>query len=79
MAQESPRIPDEIAKEVLDLASQYYAEYQDGYSQTELVKIGGEVEIPAELVQKAIADIQRKREQEKVQQLKKREQQNLFN
>lgn len=78
MSQESPRVPDEIAKEVLDLASQYYAEYQDSYSQTELVKIGGEVEIPAQLVQKAIADIQRQREQAKVQQLQKQQQQNLF-
>ncbi|MGB2926271.1 MAG: LemA family protein [Limnothrix sp.] len=78
MSQNNPRIPDEIAKEVLDLASRYYAEYQDSYSQTELVNIGGEVEIPPELIEKAIADIQRQREEAKIQQLQKQDQQKLL-
>jgi LemA protein len=77
---ESPnnRIPDEIAEEVLALASQYYADYQDSYSTDDLIDIGGQVQIPAELVQKAIADIEAQKRQERKEALEKRHQARLF-
>ncbi|MEA5576997.1 LemA family protein, partial [Anabaena sp. UHCC 0451] len=58
------RIPEEIAPEVLELASRYYANHSQGYSSAELVAAGQEVDIPVEFIQQAIQDV-KKREQEK--------------
>ncbi|WP_231510427.1 LemA family protein [Fischerella sp. PCC 9605] len=62
------RIPEEIAPEVLELASRYYADYTQSYSASELVAAGKEVDIPAEFIQKAIREVQAKREQKQQQQ-----------
>ncbi|WP_024544793.1 LemA family protein [Picosynechococcus sp. NKBG15041c] len=78
MSQDNIRIPDEIAQEVLDLASQYYSEYQDSYTDADLIQIGSEVEIPAELIEKAIADIQLKQKQKNLAQQQQQEKQALF-
>ncbi len=42
------RIPEDIAPEVLTLASQYYACSTQSYSVSELVQAGSEAQIPAE-------------------------------
>lgn len=52
------RIPENIAPEVLALASRYYANQQASYSISELVQAGSEVQIPAEYIQQAIHEIQ---------------------
>jgi LemA protein len=52
------RIPEEIAPEVFALASRYYADYRQGFSESELVKAGSEVDLPPEFIQKAIQEIQ---------------------
>jgi len=62
------RVPEEIAPEVFALASRYYADYCQGFSESELVKAGSEVDIPPEFIQKAIQEIQ-------TQQLQKLDQQ----
>lgn len=61
------RIPEDIAPEVLELASRYYAESIQGYSSSELVAAGREVNIPAELIEKAIQDVEAKRRQEQLE------------
>ncbi|WP_414530220.1 LemA family protein [Nodularia chucula] len=58
------RIPEEVAPEVLELASRYYTEQTQGYSSAELIAAGKEVDIPVEFIQQAIQDV-KKREQEK--------------
>lgn len=65
------RIPEEIAPEVLELASRYYAQQSQGYSADELITAAKEVNIPAELIQQAIQEVQAKHQQqvEKQQQL----------
>ncbi|MEA5580471.1 LemA family protein [Nodularia harveyana UHCC-0300] len=64
MNNQEGRIPEEIAPEVLELASRYYANHSQGYSSAELVAAGEEVDIPVEFIQQAIQDV-KKREQEK--------------
>lgn len=68
MSNSENRIPEEIAPEVFALASRYYADYRQDFSESELVQAGSEVDIPAEFIQKAIQDIQ-------AQQLQKLDQQ----
>ncbi|MFQ4142629.1 LemA family protein [Chlorogloeopsis sp. ULAP02] len=63
------RIPEEIAPEVLELASRYYANHTQSYSPSELVAAGKEVDIPAEFIEQAIRDVQaRHRQQQEKQQ-----------
>lgn len=64
------RIPEEIAPEVLELASRYYANHNQGYSASELVAAGKEVDIPAEFIQQAIRDVQT-RQQQKIEDKKR--------
>ncbi|AFY37007.1 LemA family protein [[Leptolyngbya] sp. PCC 7376] len=78
MSSDNLRIPDEIAQEVLDLASRYYEDYKDSYSAADLVEIGGQVSIPAELIQKAIAEIEQQKRQEQLAKKKKATQQQLY-
>ena len=60
------QIPEEIAAEVLDLASHLYAaESSGGYSLEELQEAGKEVSIPPELIQKALNQIRTKQQQAK--------------
>jgi LemA protein len=58
------RIPEDIAPEVLTLASRYYTCSTQSYSVSELVQAGSEVQIPAEFIEQAIREIQAQREQQ---------------
>ncbi len=62
------RIPEEIAPEVLELASRYYANHTQSYSASDLVAAGKEVDIPAEFIQQAIRDVELKRKQQQHEQ-----------
>lgn len=68
MNNQDQRIPEDIAPEVLELASRYYANETQGYSASELVAAGKEVDIPAEFIQQAILDVQGKHKQQLQQQ-----------
>jgi LemA protein len=69
----TPKIPDDLAPEVLELASRYYNESQNSYSLAELQEAGAEVQIPPELIAKALEDVQVKKKQEQQQQEKAQE------
>ncbi|TFI54968.1 LemA family protein [Mastigocladus laminosus UU774] len=62
------KIPEEIAPEVLELASRYRANHTQSYSVSELVAAGKEADIPAEFIQQAIQDVQAKHKQQQEQQ-----------
>lgn len=66
------RIPEDIAPEVLALASRYYAHSTQSYSVSELVQAGSEVQIPAEFIEQAIREIQAQRSQKLEQQKRSR-------
>jgi LemA protein len=68
MNNQNQRIPEDIAPEVLELASRYYADRSQSYSASELVTAGQEVDIPAEFIQQAILDVQTRHEQKQQQQ-----------
>lgn len=60
---QSPKIPDDIAQEVIELASNLYAEAQqnsEGYSLSELQEIGNEVAIPDQIMKEALTQIKEK-------------------
>ncbi|MUL35469.1 LemA family protein [Gloeocapsopsis dulcis] len=71
MNNQDKRIPEDIAPEVLELASRNYANHTQSYSASELVAAGKEVDIPAEFIQQAILDVQarHKKQQQQQQQL----------
>lgn len=71
------RIPEEIAPEVLELASRYYANYTQSYSASELVEAGEEVRIPAEFIQQAIQDVQAKQQQQQERQKRRQQQRQM--
>lgn len=62
------RIPEEIAPEVLELASRYYANHTQSYSASDLVAAGKEVDIPAEFIQQAIRDVELRHKQQQDEQ-----------
>ncbi|MCG6135920.1 MAG: LemA family protein [Nostoc sp. LLA-1] len=62
------RIPEEIAPEVLELASRYYADHTQSYSTSDLIAAGQEVDIPVEFIQQAIQDVQAKHQQQQAAQ-----------
>ncbi|MGM3308683.1 LemA family protein [Anabaena sp. WFMT] len=68
MNNQGKRVPEDIAPEVLELASRYYTHQNQGYSASELVAAGKEVDIPAEFIQQAILDVQAKHKQQLQQQ-----------
>ena len=68
MSNQEIRIPENIASEVLELASRYYAEQNQSYSKSELVEAGKEVQIPTELIEQAIRDVQIQHQQKIEQQ-----------
>lgn len=72
------RIPEEIAPEVFELASQYYADYRQGFSESELVKAGSEIDIPPEFIQQAIQEVQAKQQQRLEQQKRVKRQRQQF-
>ncbi|BBC26273.1 LemA family protein [Pseudanabaena sp. ABRG5-3] len=58
MSKSEVRVPEKIAPEVFALASRYYADYRQGYSESDLIKAGSEADIPPEFIHKAIQEIQ---------------------
>ncbi|MDJ0591744.1 MAG: LemA family protein [Pleurocapsa sp. MO_226.B13] len=52
------RLSEDIASEVFTLDSQYYAEKERSYSLSDLIEAGAEVQIPPELILRAIKEIQ---------------------
>lgn len=72
------RIPEDIATEVLTLASRYYASSTQSYSVSELVQAGSEVQIPAEFIQQAIQEVQAQRQQKVEQQKQARRQRRML-
>ncbi|TVR04249.1 MAG: LemA family protein, partial [Phormidium sp. GEM2.Bin31] len=68
MDRKNPKIPDELAPEILEIASRYYSESQNSYSLAELQDAGAEVQIPPEFIEKALQDVQAKKQQEQQQQ-----------
>jgi BTB/POZ domain-containing protein KCTD9 len=73
---DSPRIPEEKVPQVFELAARLYAEKKRGYSATELIQAGQEVNIPPEFIQQAIDQIQsqelQNQQTEKLQKRRKR-------
>ncbi len=62
------KIPDDLAPEILEIASRYYSESQNSYSLAELQDAGAEVQIPPEFIEKALKDVQVKKQQQRQQQ-----------
>ncbi|WP_206602857.1 LemA family protein [Leptolyngbya ohadii] len=61
------------------MASRYYADYRQGFSEAELVKAGAEAEIPPEFIQQAIQEVQDKQQQQLERQKRvKRQRQQLL-
>ncbi|OYD89757.1 hypothetical protein CDG76_33655 [Nostoc sp. 'Peltigera membranacea cyanobiont' 210A] len=54
------RIPKEIAPDVFALAAQLYAQENQDYCLEEIMQAGAEVQIPPEVIQQAIQQIQAK-------------------
>lgn len=63
MSNQEIRIPSELAPEVLELASRYYAEQENSYAHSELVEAATEAGIPTQLIEQAIKDIQEQQRQ----------------
>lgn len=83
MAQASSQQPaehmmDEKAEAVLALAARYYAEQQDSYSEKELIEAGSEVNIPPELIQKAIREIEAEQRKTALEQQVRKEHRRLL-
>ncbi len=62
------RIPEDLMPEVMALASRLYAEQNQGYSMSELMAAGSEVQIPPHLIQQALQQLQAERETQRIQQ-----------
>ncbi|MGI0480140.1 LemA family protein [Geminocystis sp. CENA526] len=69
------QIPDSIANEVLEKASELYAQTNtEGYSLTELQEIGEKVEIPPEIMSEALNQVREKHRQLQIIKEKKEQQ-----
>ena len=68
MSNREIRIPSDIAPEVLELASRYYAEQEKSYSDSELVEAATEAGIPAQFIEQAIQDVRAQHQQKLAQQ-----------
>ncbi len=68
MSNQEIRIPSDIAPEVLELASRYYAEQEKSYSDSELVEAATEAGIPAQFIKQAIKDVRAQHQQKLEQQ-----------
>lgn len=62
------RIPEDIAPEVLELASRYYAEQERSYADSELVEAATEAGIPPRFIEQAIKDVRAQHQQKLEQQ-----------
>ncbi|WP_319422734.1 LemA family protein [Pleurocapsa sp. FMAR1] len=72
------RIPEDIASEVLTLASRYYAEQNQGYTLSELTQASAEVQIPPELIELAVLKVQAQRQQKLEQQERIKQKRQIF-
>jgi LemA protein len=72
------RIREDIAPEVFELASRYYAEETGSYSNSELIEAGGEAGIPSKYIEQAIRDLQTQRQQAIEQQKQAQKQRQLL-
>lgn len=70
MSNQEIRIPEDIAPEVLELASRYYAQQEKSYSDSELVEAATEAGIPPQFIERAIKDV-RSQQQQKLEQQRK--------
>ncbi|HEY9835543.1 MAG TPA: LemA family protein [Vampirovibrionales bacterium] len=61
MNDSNSQIPEDMAEEVLELASRYYSGSQNSYSQQQLQEAGADVQIPPEFINKAIQEVREKR------------------
>lgn len=61
MKDSNSQIPEDMAQEVLELASRYYSGSQNSYSLEQLQQAGSDVQIPPEFVEKAIQEVREKR------------------
>ncbi|MCT7967859.1 LemA family protein [Laspinema sp. D1] len=61
MKDSNSQIPEDMAQEVLELASRYYSGSQNSYSLEQLQQAGSDVQIPPELINKAIQEVREKR------------------
>ncbi|MEB3884211.1 LemA family protein [Lyngbya sp. CCY1209] len=66
MSESDVNIPEELAPEVLEVASRLYQEASDRYSLAELQEAGEAVSIPPELIETAIAQVREKRRLEEI-------------
>ncbi|MCT7986097.1 LemA family protein [Laspinema sp. A4] len=73
MKDSNSQIPEDMAEEVLELASRYYSSSQNSYSQEQLQAAGADVQIPPEFINKAIQEVREKRriEAQQAQQVEK--------
>jgi LemA protein len=68
MNQQQPEIPEDLAKEVLEVASRMAFETaEEGYSLAELQEAGQEVSIPPEIMEKALQKVQEKHRQAEIE------------
>ena len=72
MSNQEIRIPEDIAPEVLELASRYYAEQEKSYSPSELVEAATEAGIPPRFIEQAIKDVRAQHQQKLEQQKQER-------
>jgi LemA protein len=54
---DKPKISDKIASEVFELAAKLYAEQQSSYSYDQLIQAGQEAQIPPEIMQAALQQV----------------------
>ena len=78
MSNQEIRIPEDIAPEVLELASRYYAAQEKSYSDSELVEAATEAGIPAQFIEQAIKDIQVQHQQKLEQQKRAQKQRQML-
>ncbi len=63
MSKKEIPIPENLSDEVLELASRYYEKQKMSYSASELIEAAKEVDIPAEFISQAIAEVQLQHQQ----------------
>jgi LemA protein len=79
MNQQQPEIPEDLAKEVLEMASRMAFETtEEGYSLAELQQAGQEVSIPPEIMAKALQKVQEKHRQAEIERQEKQKTRQLI-
>ncbi|CAD0227584.1 LemA family protein [Planktothrix agardhii] len=75
---DNSKIPEEIASEVLEVASRMYAEANNSYSLENLKQAGKEVSIPPELIEQAIREVREKHQRQEVERQQYQEKQRIL-